>query len=141
MVMQYIEQQNEVIRFLRERIKSFEDNAEDSISREREVCPRVSSNAAVSLTPTPIARTRGNNRKPNPGACAGQLGLVPSPKPATEQQRNHLEVSPAGSEPGGGAERLAREAAQNGCWPIREDIVLKDRLFFMTPFSFLFMLH
>lgn len=37
MVEQYIEQQNEVIRFLRERIKSFEDNAEDSISREREV--------------------------------------------------------------------------------------------------------
>ncbi|RMJ21492.1 Microtubule binding protein HOOK3 [Aspergillus sp. HF37] len=34
---QYIEQQNEVIRFLRERIKSFEDNAEDSISREREL--------------------------------------------------------------------------------------------------------
>ena len=38
--MQYIEQQNELIRSLHERMKSYEESAEDSISKEREVCER-----------------------------------------------------------------------------------------------------
>jgi hypothetical protein len=57
MVEQYIEQQNEVIRFLRERIKSFEDNAEDSISRERE----VSRIASTSVSKPPDTDIRSLN--------------------------------------------------------------------------------
>ena len=37
MPIQYIEQQNELIRSLRERMKNYEESAEDSISKEREV--------------------------------------------------------------------------------------------------------
>lgn len=37
MLLQYIEQQNELIRSLRQRMKSHEEAAEDSISKEREV--------------------------------------------------------------------------------------------------------
>ena len=135
--MQYIEQQNEVIRSLRERIKSFEENAEDSISKEREVCLRGST---MPLIPTPIARTGENDRKSKPGACTCQLGLVPSPKPAAEQQRDHFEVSSAGCESCGSAEGLVGKAAADRRWPIRaHHLVLGDRLFFMLPFTFLFL--
>lgn len=40
-VAQYIQQQNELIKSLHERMKNYEENLDDGISKEREVCANM----------------------------------------------------------------------------------------------------